>query len=85
VWRPDIESLVFIPSRHDGACAIHRRAFQTLLGCRASADACEAYFMAQRRAFEAAAAAKISREALPQGATLHLTSRDIRRHLAPPA
>jgi hypothetical protein len=80
-WRDDLNSLGFQPSGHNGSCVVHRRAFATLLGFAPSPTDCVAWFEEHSAAFEWAAAAKISRAALPAAANFHLTSRDIRRAL----
>jgi hypothetical protein len=80
-WRDDLNSLGFQPPGHSGNCVVHRRAFATLLGFTPSPADCLAWFEEHRPAFEWAAAAKISRSALPAAANFHLTSRDIRRAL----
>jgi hypothetical protein len=80
-WRADIDSLAFRPDGHDGLCMVHRRAFRTLLKRVASAEDCADFFRCHQAAFQAAARAKIVREALGQGANFHLTSRDIARQI----
>lgn len=80
-YRDDINSLGFRPPGHSGTCVVHRRAFATLLGRSPSPADCLTWFEEHRAAFESAAAAKISRNALPAAANFHLTSRDIRRAL----
>jgi hypothetical protein len=82
VWRIDIDSFTFRPADHEGICVVHRRAFETLVGAPLTAVACEEYFSSNLDAFQAAAAAKITRVALTPGAAFHLTSRDIKRYLA---
>ena len=79
VWREDIDSLAFRPSRHAGWCVIHRLAFRAFLGPRVARDACLAFFAANEARFDAAAAAKIGRTALAGEANFHLTSRDLRK------
>jgi hypothetical protein len=79
VWRIDIDSLTFRPVGHEGSCVVHRRAFETLIGANPTAASCEEYFAANLDLFQAAAAAKILRDHLTDGAAFHLTSRDIKR------
>ena len=84
-WRSDLNSLSFQPQNHAGQCIVHRRAFQTLLGFKPTPQECTAYYLQSPEAFERAAAAKISRAALPAHANFHLTSRDVvRAGKAPP-
>jgi hypothetical protein len=78
-WRDDIDSLVFYPTQHDGFCAVHRRAFRTLLDNAPTAEDCLAYFNTHHEAFQAAAAAKILRDTIASASSLHINSRDIRR------
>jgi len=78
-WRSDLDSLSFQPQGHTGHCIVHRRAFQTLLGFKPTPQECTAYYLQSPEAFERAAAAKISRAALPAHANFHLTSRDVLR------
>jgi hypothetical protein len=78
-WRADIDSLSFQPVGHAGQCVVHRRAFATILGFEPSPEDCATCFQQRLTAFEAAAAAKISRAALATDAHFHLTSRDILR------
>jgi hypothetical protein len=78
-WRSDLDSLSFQPRDHAGQCLIHRRAFKTILGFNPTPDDCTACFQQRESAFQAAAAAKIGRAALPAHANFHLTSRDILR------
>jgi hypothetical protein len=80
-WRDDIASLVFPVTGHGATCAVHRGAFRTLLGTEPSPEACLGYFRRFEAAFRAAAAAKIARRDIPEGTSLHLTSRDIARKL----
>jgi hypothetical protein len=80
-WRTDIDSLVFPISEHGGLCAVHRRAFRTLLRQEPKPDDCMAYFNGFEAAFRAAAVAKIALKHIPAGRNLHLTSRDIARKL----
>lgn len=79
IWRSDIDSLSFQPRGHGGQCVIHRRAFATILGFQPTPDDCTGCFQQRLPAFEAAAAAKISRAALATDVNFHLTSRDILR------
>lgn len=78
-WRDPIESLAFRPEGHLGFCVVHRRAFETLLGRRASPGDCAAYFSVNQAAFARAAAAKIARASLRSSDNFHLTSRDLAR------
>jgi len=78
-WRSDLDSLSFQPQGHAGHCMVHRRAFQTLLGLKPTPEECVACFLRKHAAFQRAAAAKISRAALPIDANFHLTSRDVLR------
>jgi Protein of unknown function (DUF1488) len=78
-WRADVDSLSFQPTGHAGQCFVHRRAFATILGFDPTPDDCASCFQQRRAAFEAAAAAKISRAALAADAHFHLNSRDILR------
>ena len=80
-WRTDIDSLVFPIREHGGICAVHRRAFRTLLRIDPAPDDCIAYFEDFEGAFRAAAAAKIEQKQIPASRNLHLTSRDIARKL----
>ena len=80
-WRSDVESLCFKPSGHAGLCFVHRRAFATILGYDPTPEDCAACFRERCAAFEAAAAAKISRSALAAEAHFHLNSRDILRSI----
>jgi hypothetical protein len=80
-WRDQIDSLAFRLEGHAGVCVVHRRAFETLLGHRASPAECAAYFTTWRSTFARAAAAKIARAALGNADNFHLTSRDIARVL----
>lgn len=79
IWRLDIGSLSFQPRGHAGQCVVHRRAFATILGFDPTPEDCSACFQQRFAAFEAAAAAKISRAGLAADANFHLTSRDILR------
>jgi len=78
-WRSDVDSLCFQPSGHAGQCLVHRRAFATILGFEPTPDDCAVCFQQRQAAFEAAAAAKISRAALAADANFHLNSRDVLR------
>ena len=80
-WRPEIDALMFPINDHAAACAVHRRAFRTLLGSDPTPKDCLAYFAEFERAFRAAASAKIARNRIPSGRNLHLTSRDVARKL----
>lgn len=80
-WRDDIASLVFPVAGHDAICAVHRGAFRTLLGVESKPEACLGYFRRFEAAFRAAASAKIARNGILPGTSLHLTSRDIARKL----
>ena len=78
-WQSDVDSLTFQPRGHAGQCFVHRRAFATILGFDPAPGDCEACFQQRNEAFEAAAAAKISRDDLAADANFHLNSRDILR------
>jgi hypothetical protein len=78
-WRSDLDSLSFQPQGHAGHCMVHRRAFQTLLGFKPTPADCAECYLREHAAFQRAAAAKISRAALPNHANFHLTSRDVLR------
>lgn len=81
-WRSDIDALIFPIGDHAAACAVHRRAFRTLLGSSdPTPQQCLAYFADFERAFRAAAGLKIARDRIPSGMNLHLTSRDVARKL----
>lgn len=80
-WRSDIDALIFPISDHAADCAVHRRAFRTLLGSDPTPQQCLAYFAEFERAFTAAASLKIARNRIPPGRNLHLTSRDVARKL----
>jgi hypothetical protein len=80
-WRADIESLVFPIRDHAATCAVHRRAFRTLLGFDPTPQVCLAYFQEFEATFRAAASVKIARKRIPAGTNLHLTSRDVARKL----
>jgi hypothetical protein len=80
-WRSEIDALMFPVAAHSACCAVHRRAFRTLLRFEPAAEDCLRYFTAHEAAFRSAAAAKIAQNNLPAGANFHLTSRDIARNL----
>jgi hypothetical protein len=80
-WRPEIDALVFSVDDHVAYCAVHRRAFRTLLGFEPSPEDCLSYFGGFEVAFRTAASEKIAKKALPIGRNFHLTSRDIARNL----
>ncbi|WP_024515874.1 hypothetical protein [Bradyrhizobium sp. Tv2a-2] len=80
-WRPEIDALVFSVEDHAAFCAVHRRAFRTLLRFEPSPDECLSYFAGFEVAFRAAAGDKIAKKELPVGRNFHLTSRDIARKL----
>jgi hypothetical protein len=80
-WRSHIEALAFQPAGRQEDCVVHRRAFRTLLGFDPSPEECEAFFRANRAAFEAAASAKVLEKDLASGVNFHLTSRDVARQL----
>jgi hypothetical protein len=80
-WRADIDSLTFWIAAHSACCAVHRRAFRTLIRRDPTAQDCLAYFGKAENAFRAAATAKIMRNQIPGGTNLHLTSRDVARKL----
>jgi hypothetical protein len=81
-WRDDVDALQFCPPGHEGFCLVHRLAFRTLVGSKASPDACLGFFAAQEAAFLFAARSKISRQSIEPRRNLHLNSRDIRRAMA---
>ena len=81
VWRSDIDALTFPVREHAAVCAVHRRAFRTLLRFDPTPQDCLDYFKDFEGAFRAAAIRKIASGGLPAGKNLHLTSRDIRRNL----
>ena len=81
LWRSDIDALIFPVEEHAASCAVHRRAFRTLLGSEPTPEDCLSYFEAFEYAFKAAAGSKIARKGLAAGKNLHLTSRDIARKL----
>lgn len=80
-WRSDIDTLIFPIGDHAATCAVHRRAFRTLLGRDPTPQDCLAYFAEFEWAFRAAASLKIARDRIPSGMNLHLTSRDVARKL----
>lgn len=80
-WRDDIDALMFTAEANGGLCMVHRRAFRTLLRILPTPTDCLSYFADHRDAFQHAAAAKVARASLPQGANFHLTSRDVSRAL----
>jgi hypothetical protein len=81
-WRDDIDSLIFYPAQHEGFCAVHRRAFRTLLGNAPTTKDCAAYFNRYNAVFHAAAAAKILRDQIAPATSLHINSRDVKRQLS---
>lgn len=80
-WRSDIDALTFPVETHSASCAVHRRAFRTLLGTEPTAEECLRYFDQVEYAFETAASAKIAQKNIPIRTNFHLTSRDIVRKL----
>jgi hypothetical protein len=80
-WRADIDALIFPVETHSASCAVHRRAFRTLLRSEPTPDECLRFFGEVEYAFEAAAKAKIVKKNLPPRTNFHLTSRDIARSL----
>lgn len=78
-WRTDIDALVF--PMESASCAVHRRAFRTLLKAEPTPDECLSYFSGYEYAFKAAASWKIAQHGLPVGKNFHLTSRDVARKL----
>jgi hypothetical protein len=80
-WRADIDALMFWIAAHSASCAVHRQAFRTLMRRNPTPQDCLAYFGNVEDAFRAAAAAKITRNQIPAGTNLHLTSRDVARKL----
>jgi hypothetical protein len=80
-WLPEIDALVFSVDDHMAFCAVHRRAFRTLLGFEPSPEDCLIYFGGFEVAFRIAASEKIAKKGLPIGRNFHLTSRDIARNL----
>ena len=81
LWRYEIDALVFPVEEHAAFCAVHRRAFRTLLGSEPTAEDCLSYFRGFEYAFRAAAGFKIAQKGLPAGRNFHLTSRDVARKL----
>ena len=81
LWRSDIDALIFPVREHAAFCAVHRRAFRTLLGSEPTPRDCLSYFKEFEYAFRAAVSFKIARKGLPIGENLHLTSRDVGRKL----
>lgn len=80
-WHAEIDALVFPVENHAAFCAVHRRAFRTLLGSEPSPEDCLSYFDGFEYAFRAAAGIKIAQKGLPVGRNFHLTSCDIARKL----
>ena len=80
-WRADIDALMFWIAAHSASCAVHRQAFRTLMRRNPTPQDCLTYFGNVEDAFRAAAAAKITRNQIPAGTNLHLTSRDVARKL----
>ena len=84
-WRDDLDALsfaVFSDDRdHGAACFVHRRAFRILIGSDPVGADCLFYYQQNAAAFQFAAQAKIDRQSIPQGRSLNLNSRDIRRAL----
>src|ERR1700745_330891 len=80
-WRSEIDALVFPLDEHAAFCAVHRRAFRTILGSEPAPEACLNYFRGHEDAFRAAASFKIAQKRLPAGRNFHLTSRDVARKL----
>ncbi|MBR0800617.1 hypothetical protein JQ615_35170 [Bradyrhizobium jicamae] len=72
---------MFSVEEHAALCAVHRRAFRTLLGAEPMPADCLAYFARHEPAFRAAAGVKIAQKSLPTGRNFHLTSRDVARTL----
>jgi len=81
VWRSEIDALVFAVDEQGAFCALHRRAFRTLLGADPTPEQCLGYFTGFEAAFRAAARVKIAEKELPPGRNFHLTSRDVARKL----
>jgi hypothetical protein len=77
-WRAEIDALVF-PIDDATFCAVHRRAFRTLLKSEPTPQDCLGYFGRFEYAFRAAASCKIAQKGLPAGRNFHLTSRDVGR------
>jgi len=78
-WRHDLDALSFAPEGHGAPCMVHRLAFRAVIGIMPKPEDCLAYFAAHEDAFRRAAAAKISRNRIAPGTSLHLTSRDLTR------
>jgi hypothetical protein len=81
LWRSEIDALVFLVEEHAAFCAVHRRAFRTLLGSEPTPGDCLNYFGGFELAFRAAARFKIAQKGVPAGRNFHLTSRDVARKL----
>ena len=81
IWRTDIDALLFLIDEHAAFCAVHRRAFRTLLGSEPTPEDCLNYFGDFEHAFRAAANSKIAQNGLSAGKSFHLTSRDVARKL----
>lgn len=85
IWRDDLDALgfaVFFDGKdHGAACFVHRRAFRALIGSDPVGADCLVYYGSNAAAFQAAAWEKIARQSIPQGRSLNLNSRDIRRAL----
>lgn len=85
IWRDDLDALsfaVFLDTEdHGAACFVHRRAFRILIGSDPVGADCVFYYETNAEAFQKAARAKIDRQSIPQGRSLNLNSRDIRRAL----
>ena len=81
LWRSEIDALVFSTKEHAALCAVHRRAFRTLLESDPTPEGCLNYFGLFEDAFRAAASSKIVRQGLPTRQNFHLTSRDVARKL----
>ena len=81
LWRSEIDALLFPIKEHAAFCAVHRRAFRTILGSEPAPEACLNYFRGHEDAFRAAASFKIAQKRLPAGRNFHLTSRDVARKL----
>jgi len=80
-WRADLDALVFPVEAHAASCAVHRRAFRTLLRFEPTPADCLRYFIECEHAFLVATKAKITQRSIAAGTNLHLTSRDIARNL----
>jgi hypothetical protein len=80
-WKSDIDALIFPIEAHSSSCAVHRRAFRTLLKSDPTPQACLSYFADREYAFKAAAHGKITQKGIPAGRNFHLTSRDVARKL----